>query len=260
LIDLAKGKGIRKRNVMRFLPRILILLGPPGAGKGTQCKRLADTLRIPHISTGEILREHVRQNTVIGRYVKETMSTGSLVPDDLVLEILAERIQESDCVSGFIVDGFPRTQEQAQLLDKRFSIPAGRISPLVVRLVVPHGVLLERLATRYICPACGTGYNKSALSPRVTGKCDHDGISLVVREDDRYETVFGRLRIYEEEISPILEHYSQHCPILHIDGNCLIDDVTSEILQGIERKQEEIFKLNNKFRAQIMGSQEPRNL
>lgn len=162
------------------------------------------------------------------------MNTGGLIPDGLVLEILGERIRKADCGRGFILDGFPRTQQQAELLDHRLSIPGQRMPPMVVRLVVPHGILLERLATRDICPRCGAGYSKSTDPPRVTGKCNFDGVSLVAREDDRCETVFGRLRIYEEEISPILEHYSRHGVVLRVDGDRPADDVTAEILRGIE--------------------------
>jgi adenylate kinase len=213
---------------------VLILLGPPGAGKGTQCKRLLETLRIPHISTGDILRQNVRNQTTLGRRVKEILKSGSLVPDGLILDMLAERIVNPDCDKGFILDGFPRTRKQAELFD--MSLSQWRTSfrhstPIVIRLVVPRSSLIKRLAVREVCTTCGEVYSPHAHPALVSGRCDSDGSILVVREDDRVETIHERFRIYEQEISPIVDHYSKCDSVLDVDGNNAVEEVTAEILR-----------------------------
>ena len=217
-------------------PTILILLGPPGAGKGTQCKALAEALRIPHISTGDILRDNDRRDTELGRDVRKIMKNGNLVPDILMLNMLAARIAGVDCAGGFILDGFPRTQDQAESLDLHLSKQVGleqRSQPFVIRLVVGGRSLLNRIAGRQICPACRTIYGTYLCRPCVSGKCDVDGAGLVVREDDREETILERLRIYEQQILPIVEHYSKHGSVREIDGDRVADDVTAEILRAM---------------------------
>lgn len=220
--------------------RVLIVLGPPGAGKGTQCKKVAETLRIPHISTGEILRDHVRRATATGRRVKSIMESGDLVPDSLVLSMLAERITQGDCANGFILDGFPRTREQAESLDLYLSARNRTVAPLVIRLVVPQVSLLKRLASRHICPTCEASYSETIQPPRVWGKCDVDGTPLTARLDDRRETALERLRVYEEQISPIIAHYKKCDSALEIDGDRLVDDVTIEILRIIKNRSSRV--------------------
>lgn len=215
---------------------VLILLGPPGAGKGTQCKRLVEALQIPHVSTGDILRDNVRRGTELGCRVKGIMDAGGLVPDALILDMLGERITQSDCSGGFVLDGFPRTREQAESLDQYLSTVSGPAA-LVVRLTVPQPSLLKRLSTRHICPSCGAGYSSSVQPPRAPGQCDVDGSSLMAREDDREETILERLRIYEQQISPIVGHYSQNDAVLEVDGNRPVEEVTAEIQRVIRFKR-----------------------
>jgi adenylate kinase len=221
---------------------VLILLGPPGAGKGTQCKRLAKALQIPHVSTGDLLRDNVRRDTGLGRRVKQIMDAGCLVSDVLIMDMLGQRIEQSDCAGGFILDGFPRNRKQAEALDIYLAALNQRSSLLVLRLVVPQRALLTRLAARHICLFCGAGYSSSAQAPRVAGRCDFDGSSLIVREDDRRETILERLRIYEQQISPIVCHYSQHDAVLEVDGDRPVDEVTAGLLRGIRLRCGEVEK------------------
>jgi adenylate kinase len=215
---------------------VVIVLGPPGAGKGTQCKMLAGNLRVPHISTGEILRENIRRDTELGRRVKATTEEGRLVPDDLVTNMLIERIDEADCAEGFVLDGFPRTRKQAALLDLGLSAhaDAGQSSQrLVVRLIVSQRCLLKRLAGRKVCPACQTVYGVHQHQPKMPGMCDADGALLVTRQDDREETIAERLQSFDQQISPIVDHYARRCCVLEIDGDRPVDEVTSGILRTI---------------------------
>ncbi len=217
-------------------PMVLILLGPPGAGKGTQCQKLVEALRIPHISTGDILRAHVRGDTEVGRRVKGIMDEGNLVSDALVWEMLSDRIAQSDCARGFLLDGFPRTREQAESLDSYLSQwngPKRNPHPIVVRLVVSQKSLMQRLAGRQVCPSCGAGYSAHLRPAQVAGKCDVDGTPLIIRGDDRAAVTFERQRVYESQITPILGHYSKRDAVLEIDGDRPAPKVTEEILNSI---------------------------
>jgi adenylate kinase len=213
------------------IPRtLLILLGPPGAGKGTQCSRLADVLQIPTISTGDILRDHVRRVTPLGQQVREIMDVGGLVSNALMMDMIADRIGHADCSRGFILDGFPRTREQAESLDDLLSSGRTLWSVRVVRLMVSNASVLERLASRQICPVCGSVYGSAARPPRVSGICDADAAPLTVRSDDRRETVLQRLKIYGEQIAPILDHYARSTGVLEVDGDLPVEEVTADIL------------------------------
>jgi adenylate kinase len=213
------------------LPRtLLILLGPPGAGKGTQCSRLAQALQIPTISTGDILRDHVRRETPLGQQVREIMNAGGLVSNSLIIDMIADRIGHADCSRGLILDGFPRTSEQAESLD--YVLSSGRTpwNVLVVRLMISDASVLERLGSRQICPMCSRVYGCGATSPRIGGVCDADGAVLTVRADDCHETVLQRLSIYSEQNSSILEHYAGRSAIHEIDADLPVDEVTAEII------------------------------
>lgn len=186
-------------------PIAIILFGSPGSGKGTQSKYLADWLRIPQISTGDMLREHIRQGDAIGIAIQERMRAGSLVSDELVNQLVFERIQQPDCSRGFILDGYPRTTAQAEGMMRMLAgVGAGEV---VIHLVVDYNVIITRISGRRVCPKCGTLYNSVSRPPKVDGFCDLDGATLVVRDDDREEVVRERLNQYERQTRPLIEFF-----------------------------------------------------
>src|SRR6266852_221981 len=181
----------------------LILFGPPGSGKGTQAKVLRQSLDVAHISTGDMLRERVASGDELGRAVAGMMQSGGLVPDDTVNRLVEERIEQPDCAHGFILDGYPRTVDQAKLLGT--VLAAKGIRPVVVHLQVDYNVIIARLSGRRQCPTCGALYGVTSNSPEVSEVCDYDGSKLVVRDDDRAEVVLERLRAYDRQTVPVLE-------------------------------------------------------
>jgi adenylate kinase len=218
----------------------VILLGPPGAGKGTQAKRISQALGIPQVSTGDLLRDNITQGTELGKQAKELMERGELVPDELVCEMVTHRLAQADCGRGFILDGFPRTVSQAQWLDKClpenhcFETGHGCRQPVVIRFVVEYNQLLRRLTGRRTCPTCGRIYNIHCLRPLVEGVCDDDGSALVTRKDDRDEVIIERLKTYELQTLPLVNYYAQRKRLSEIDGAEDLDSVTAEALKAIE--------------------------
>ncbi len=226
---------------------VLIVLGPPGAGKGTQCKRLKQALQIPHISTGDLLREEIRHATAIGRQVKELVGRGNLVPDNLVFDMLAKRIDHKDCADGFVLDGFPRTFTQAESLDSYLFQGKADERPLllvVVHVVVDDRVILPRLSGRRICPSCAAVFNVNINPPRVTGVCDVDGAPLLTRPDDREETVLERLRVYEQQTLPVLTHYARDRRVVEVDGERPIGEVTVKLVKAIRQISGQVTRLH----------------
>ncbi|HSP70232.1 MAG TPA: adenylate kinase [Bryobacteraceae bacterium] len=188
------------------MPRLcLILFGSPGSGKGTQAKLLKESLGIAHISTGDMLRERVASGDEIGRAVASLMQAGELVPDETVNRLVEERIDQPDCVNGFILDGYPRTVDQAKLLAELLVLRPVRT--MVVHLVVDYNVIIARISGRRQCPACGALYGVTSSTPRISGVCDQDGTQLVVRDDDREDVVRERLRAYEQQTAPVLAFF-----------------------------------------------------
>lgn len=186
-------------------PLAVILFGSPGSGKGTQSKYLVEWLHIPQISTGDMLREHIRQGDAIGLAIQERMRAGSLVSDELVNQLVFERISEADCKRGFILDGYPRTPAQAEEMMRLLaSRGAGEV---VIHLVVDYNVIISRISGRRVCPKCGTLYNAVSRPPKVDGICDLDGEVLVIREDDKEEVVRQRLAQYERQTRPLIEFF-----------------------------------------------------
>jgi adenylate kinase len=222
----------------------VVLLGPPGAGKGTQSKRIMARYQIPQVSTGDILRFNVEQGTELGVAAKAVMARGELVSDDLVCEMVRLRLMQPDCKRGYILDGFPRTAAQAEWLDallesKVFenSRPT-RAWPIVIRLEVDYNQLLLRITGRRSCPTCGRIYNVHFQPPRANEICDADGAKLVTRNDDRLEVIQPRLAAYEEQTTPVAAYYQRTGRLISINGDRPVDEVTQQIFKILEDHNE----------------------
>jgi len=207
----------------------LILLGPPGSGKGTQAKRIEQNHGIPQLATGDMLRAATLSGNEFGLRVKSIMDSGLLVPDDVIIDMIADRIAQPDCRNGFILDGFPRTLAQAQALGKMLA-ERGRRLDHVIEFDVDEAALVDRLAGRFTCQQCGASYHERDNRPRVDGICDAcGGCEFICRADDRPETVRARLDVYHRQTAPILPYYRERGILCRVDGMAEIDKVTSEI-------------------------------
>jgi adenylate kinase len=195
----------------------LILIGPPGAGKGTQAERLQHDFQLPFISTGEMLREHVKQETDLGRQAKSFMDAGDLVPDELILAMVAERLRAPDAQDGFILDGFPRNLEQAAALEKQLSELGRRVTAALL-IDVPDEELIRRLSGRRVCVKGGHNYHVEFDPPKHEGVCDQDGSRLVQRDDDKPEVIKNRLEVYHEKTKPLIDYFDQQGLMRRIDG------------------------------------------
>lgn len=215
-------------------PVVIILLGPPGAGKGTHAAPLSEALGLPHISTGDLFRSHIQQKTQLGLLAKAYMDQGNLVPDDLVLDMLFDRIKEADCHQGVILDGFPRTLTQAKALDARLK-EKSRV--LALNFYVPDATLIERIAGRMVCRDCKRPYHKLFDPPKDSGLCGGCGGELYVREDDREEIVRKRLEVYRTETLPLIEYYqAQKGVLMEIDGQNGKEQVFHDVLEALPMK------------------------
>ncbi len=217
----------------------VILLGPPGAGKGTQSKQIVDRYGIPQISTGDLLRDHVARGTELGLEAKAIMARGELVPDDLMYGIVANRLREADCQHGFVLDGFPRTAAQAGWLDafleEKVFENSENCPPIVIQLLVDYNQLLQRLTGRRSCPACGRLYNIHSQPPLVDELCDVDGSKLVIRDDDREEVISGRLAAYETQTRPVVDYYRAQRRLVAINADRTKEEIAAHILVVIDR-------------------------
>lgn len=208
----------------------IILLGPPGAGKGTQAKRMAEQLRLPHISTGHLLRENVSSGTDLGKQAKDFMIKGLLAPDNLVSEMLGKRIDEPDTKNGFILDGYPRNLNQAENLDALLKRKTSKID-VVFYLDTSEGVILQRLSGRLVCSRCGANFHITNMPPKKDMACDNCGGSLYQRPDDKEETVKKRLEVYEKEAAPLIRYYEKQNKLQRV----LADEALGVVLEKIVR-------------------------
>lgn len=215
-------------NSNEFLPGPVLLLGAPGVGKGTQAKRLMDEFRIPQISTGDLLREHRRNQTPLGMMAEQIMAKGQLVPDDLVNQMVATRLTEPDTQRGYILDGFPRTLNQAEWLDGQLA--EAPLPVVAVSIVVPERILLERITGRLSCPVCGAIYNTFSGPPKQAGVCDREGAPLVQRADDTEAVFRERMKAFESKTAAVIEYYRAHGGrFAEVDGDLPVDAVMQSI-------------------------------
>ena len=209
-------------------------MGAPGAGKGTQAKEVSRVLGIPHLSTGDMFREHVGNGTQLGRQAKPIMERGDLVQDEIVLGMVEERIARPDCANGFVFDGFPRTPAQARKLDQILD-QGGFSNRVVLHIEVDEERLLHRLSNRRTCSKCGAIYNLEGHDSRVAGRCDKDGGELIHRADDREEVVRGRLAAYRQQTHPLVEYYRKQGVLVDVDGSADVESVSRKILEVLGR-------------------------
>ena len=209
-----------------------ILLGPPGAGKGTQAVKIVEKYGVPHISTGDIFRENIKKGTELGNKAQEYMNRGELVPDDLLIEIATTRLLEDDCKNGFLLDGFPRTVYQAEKLDEFLAAHGSKIDK-VLDIAVEKEELITRLTGRRVCKACGASYHVVNIPPKTEGVCDICGGELVQRADDNIETVTNRIDVYEAQTKPLVDYYEKAGNIAHIDGRSGLDNVFADIVKAL---------------------------
>jgi adenylate kinase len=212
----------------------VVLVGPPGAGKGTQAQFIASHLAIPNVSTGEIFRYNVSAGTELGRQAKSFMERGDLVPDEVTVAMVASRLQEDDALSGFLLDGFPRNVPQAETLKKLMADWGMRLD-IVLELVVDHDEVIRRLSGRRTCRRCGRVWHVAFDPPSLPGKCDECGGELFQRDDDREETIRHRLEVYEQQTQPLISYYADEGILLGIDATGPVEDVTDRALLALRR-------------------------
>jgi adenylate kinase len=208
----------------------LILLGPPGAGKGTQAVRLAERYQVPHVATGDLLRFAVEWETDIGKLAKSYMEAGELVPDEIVLDLLRTRLSREDARQGFVLDGFPRNPAQADALEANLAEIGQKVDD-VVSLEVPDELIVQRLSSRWSCPTCGRAYNRPADAG---GVCPVDGMKLFQRRDDRPEVIRKRLQVFHAQTAPLIEYYEKRGLLVHVDGVGTLDEVEERIAKALE--------------------------
>lgn len=206
----------------------LVILGAPGAGKGTQAELLTDYYHIPHISTGEILREHMRNKTEIGIKITEWMNKGQLVSDDIVIEVFKQRMNEPDCKNGFLLDGFPRTVYQANVLSDLV-----KDLNAVIEIDIDDEIIINRMSGRRVCPKCGKIYHLVHNRPEVEGKCDICHHDIIQREDDKPKTVLSRLEIYHKLTRPLIDYYREKGLLISFDGTCPLKELNQKIIETL---------------------------
>ena len=210
-----------------------VLLGPPGAGKGTQAQLLTQATGLAHVASGDLFRRHQAEGTELGKLAREYMERGQLVPDEVTIRMVLERLGELEAAGGYVLDGFPRTQAQALALDEALA-EQGEAIDLALLVQVDSDELVRRLAGRWLCGSCQTPYHQETAPPRQVGRCDKCGGELVQRPDDRAEVVRQRLQAYEEQTTPVIEHYRNQGKLRQVNGQQSIDEVAKELLKELE--------------------------
>ena len=208
----------------------IIMLGAPGAGKGTQAKKIAEKYQIPHISTGDIFRANIKNGTELGKKAKTYMDQGLLVPDELVCDLVVDRVQQDDCKKGYILDGFPRTIPQAESLDAALS-RLGEAVDYAINVEVPDENIVNRMGGRRACVGCGATYHLVYAAPKKEGICDNCGAELILRDDDKPETVQKRLGVYHEQTQPLIDYYTKKGILKEVDGTMDMGDVFKAIVE-----------------------------
>lgn len=212
----------------------LILLGPPGAGKGTQAKRVIEEFDIPHISTGDIFRKNIKEKTELGQKVEGLLAQGKLVHDELTIEIVWDRLDQEDCKNGFLLDGFPRTIPQAEALDEGLA-KRGLKLDRVLNIDVDKDSLVKRLSGRRVCPSCGASYHIDNNPTKVDGICDACKTPVIQREDDKEETVLDRIKVYDSQTKPLVDFYNKQDLVFTVDGTLPIDEITNKLVTELKK-------------------------
>ncbi len=212
----------------------IVLLGPPGVGKGTQAKILSERTNLAHVSSGDLFRENLKNQTELGKLAKSFMDKGELVPDDVTISMIRDRISRPDCEAGAILDGFPRTPAQADALETMLAEFGGEVN-LVPYITAVETVLVERASGRWTCRESGHIYHQTFSPPKQAGICDVDGSELYQRDDDKVETVTKRIRVYLEQTMPLVEYYRNSGKLVEIDGTQTVEQVTKELLAALEK-------------------------
>lgn len=215
------------------MAKFIVLLGPPGAGKGTQAQIIAEKYDLVHVSSGDLFRENLKNETELGKLAQTFMKRGELVPDDVTIAMVRDRLTRPDCRNGALLDGFPRTPAQAEALAEMLKEFSGNVN-LVPYISVPAEVLIERLSGRWTCRANGHVFHEKFNPPALAGICDLDGSELYQRDDDKPETVKNRIKVYQEQTAPLIAYYKDNGLLAEIDGTKTIDDVTTALLQVID--------------------------
>ncbi|MBS5935027.1 MAG: adenylate kinase [Clostridiales bacterium] len=208
----------------------IIMLGAPGAGKGTQAKKIAEKYKIPHISTGDIFRANIKNGTELGNKAKTYMDQGLLVPDELVVDLVVDRVKQDDCVNGYVLDGFPRTIPQAEALDAALNA-IGETIDYAINVEVPDENIIRRMSGRRACVGCGATYHLVHIPPKTEGICDTCGNELILRDDDKPETVEKRLNVYHDQTQPLIDYYTNKNVLVEVDGTVDMADVFAAIVK-----------------------------
>ena len=213
-------------------PKYIVLIGAPGAGKGTQAARLRDLLNLPHVASGDLFRENLKNQTELGLKAKAYMDRGELVPDDVTIAMVMDRLGRPDCANGALLDGFPRTIAQAEALDRALAATGRKIS-VVPYIAVPDEALVERLSGRWLCRVCGESYHTLFNPPQRAGVCDKEGGALYQRDDDKPETVRNRLKVYWQQTSPLIDYYRRRGVLVEVNGDQAIEAVEADLKAAV---------------------------